>query len=145
MAAVPVFYEAPSRRQYFRTTSPAEVTIGGRRYRTANWSVGGFAIERCSEAAPGERVEIGFAVDFQGFAISFCATAEVLRVSNSSLAARFVNLGERESNLLRYFSSALISGQMVAVDGVLKNVDRPVTKTRRSPYGSFDRRSTLRR
>jgi multidrug resistance efflux pump len=137
MAAVPVIYETPSRRQYFRVSSPAEVSVGGKRYRTQDWSAGGFAIRFSGQGGDlpfGRPVQIGdplpitFAVDFQGFAVSFCATASVVRLKDGALAARFLDLGERECNLLRHFSSSLLSGTMSSVEGVLKNLDRPVTK-----------------
>jgi len=135
MSAVPVIYETPSRRQSFRVSSPAEVTIRGRRYRTKDWSAGGFAVEHFDEvAAPGDRLStVTFAVDFQGFAISFCSEAKVIRAQDGLMAAEFLDLGEREHNLLGYFTSSLISGQIAPVDGVLKNLDRPVTKIAISP------------
>ncbi len=129
-SAINVKHEPASQRLHFRVTSPAEVEIGGRRYPTENWSVGGFKIVRFDGSAePGERIPIQFGLNFQGFDVSFEANAEVLRREGDTLAAQFIGLGERESELLRTFVSNILSGQMVGVDGVLKNLDRPVTKT----------------
>ena len=134
MSSVPVIYETPSRRQYFRVSAPAEVTFGGRTWPTKDWSSGGFSVEPYDgPAAPGDRLPVRFALDFQGFAISFTSDAKILRRQGERMAAEFIGLGEREHHLLRYFTSALISGQMAPVEGVLKNLDRPVTKIATNP------------
>ncbi len=137
MAPVSVIYESPSRRRYFRVLSPAEVIIDGAKFRTKDWSAGGFAIvypgdpgegQGCRSLQAGDKVRVSFAVDFQGFAISFCAVAAVVRVEEQLLAAMFFDLGDRECSLLRHFSSSLLSGKLASIEGVLKNIDRPVTK-----------------
>ena len=120
MAALSVAYEAPSRRMAYRVTAPAMATIQGRGYRTKDWSTGGFSTEEYDgPARPGDRVRIGFAVDFQGFAVSFAGEARVARRDGKRLAAEFIRLGERERGLLRYFSSALVSGQTVLLAGLI--------------------------
>jgi multidrug resistance efflux pump len=134
MSAVSVAYEAPSRRMAFRVTAPAGVTIDGRQYRTKDWSTGGFSIDEYDgSAARDDRLAIGFVVDFQGFAVSFHSEARVIRRNGTQLAAEFIALGERELGLLRYFTSSLVSGQAVPVDGVLKSLDRPVTRISTDP------------
>ena len=147
--AIKVKHEPASQRLHFRVTSPAEVEMGGQRYPTDNWSVGGFKIVRFSgNAQPGDRVPIQFSVNFQGFDVSFEAKAEVLRREGDTLAAQFIGLGERESELLQTFVSNILSGQMVGVDGVLKNIDRPVTKTPISvsaPGAAVPRKYSIRR
>src|SRR5690348_4453243 len=149
MAAPSVIREPASQRLHFRVTSPAEVGIGGVRYRTADWSLGGFRITQFEgTASVGERIPIHFWLDFQGFGVSFDAAAEVVRRENSTLAAKFIDLGERESELLRQFASAIIGGQVVAVDGVLKHIDRPVTKTPVTPppeHASAPHQGVIRR
>ena len=130
MSALSVVHEPACQRRHFRVASPAEVSIGGGRYQTADWSLGGFKIVKYDGTAqPGDRIPVHFWLDFQRFGVSFDATAEVLRREGDSLACKFVELGERESELLRQFVASITSGQMVAVDGVLKHLDRPVTKT----------------
>lgn len=134
MAAVAVTHEPASQRRHFRVTSPAQVSIGGASFPTKDWSLGGFCIEsfgassQASSTLVGDRIPIQFSLDFQGFAITFAALAEVVRVDRGSLAARFIDLGERESELLRQFVAGIMTGQITPVDGVLKHLDRPVTK-----------------
>src|SRR6478609_261095 len=109
MSALSVVYEAPSRRMAYRVTAPAVVTMQGRAFRTKDWSTGGFATDEYDgPARPGDRIRVGFAVDFQGFAVSFAGEARVARRDREHLAAEFLRLGERELGLLRYFSSSLV-------------------------------------
>lgn len=148
MAALSVAHEPACQRRHFRVTTPAEVEIRGVRYPTVNWCLGGFRIANFRETAKrGDHIPIHFCIDFQGFGVSFEARAEVVRVERESLAAKFNKLGERESELLRQFVSAILSGQMVPVDGVLKHIDRPVTKLPVSAENPSvpPRKSTLKR
>jgi multidrug resistance efflux pump len=129
MAALPVTHEPASQRLHFRVSAPAEVCVAGLRCTTLDWSLGGFRIARyAGNASVCDRLHVEFALDFQGFRISFHACAEVLRRENDQLAAKWIELGERESSLLRRFVSDVIGGRLAAVDGVLKHIDRPVTK-----------------
>lgn len=134
MATLMVSHEAASQRRHFRLTTPAEVTIGGVPYATDDWSVGGFRVSRFTAATgAGERISLTFRLNFQGFGISFEALAEVVRRNGDTLAARFVNLGEREASLLEEFTAAVMSGRMTSIGGVLRQLDRPVTKLTVAP------------
>ena len=149
MATLAVVHEAPSQRRSYRVSSPAAVTIAGVRYHTKDWSVGGFRIEvspaeackihtgKCPEGAHcaivGARLPIEFSLDFQGFDISFPASAEILRTSGNSLAAKFVDLGDRETEMLRYFTSCILSGETTPVGHMLTRIDRPVTPVSAEP------------
>jgi biotin carboxyl carrier protein len=64
-------------------------------------------------------------LNFQGFEISVPASAEVVRISGDSLAAKFVDLGERETELLRSFTSSIISGETTSVENILTWIDSP--------------------
>jgi multidrug resistance efflux pump len=129
MAALPVTHEPASQRRQFRISAPAEVCIAGLRFPTLDWSLGGFRIARfAGNASVRDQLQVEFVLDFQGFRISFPASAEVLRREDDQLAAKWVKLGERECSLLRRFVSDVIGGRLAAVDGVLKHIDQPVTK-----------------
>jgi len=149
MAAVAVTHEPASQRRHFRILSPAQVIMGGQGFQTKDWSVGGFGLANFNGSAQvGERLPIQFSLDFHGFAISFAALAEIVRVEGGVLGARFIDLGERETELLQQFVSAIISGQITSVDGVLKHIDRPVTKvplTAANEPASVQRKRTFRR
>src|SRR5262249_37949674 len=122
MSALPVTHEPASQRRHFRICAPAEVCVEGLRYPTLDWSLGGFKIARyAGNASVCERLHVEFVLDFQGFRISFHANAEVLRRDDGQLAARWVELGERESSLLHRFVSDVMGGRLAGVDGVLKH------------------------
>jgi multidrug resistance efflux pump len=124
-----VIFEPASQRLHFRVSSRATVKIGGTSYHTKDWSQGGFSLESYDGTAqPGDRMWIQFSLDFQGFDISFAAVTEVLRRGPKEMAARFGKLDERTTELLSQFVTAIVGGHIVAVQGVLKNIDRPVTK-----------------
>ena len=129
MTALPVTHEPASQRLHFRVSTPAEVCVKGLRYPTVDWSLGGFRIAAYSgDAHVRDRLQVEFALDFQGFSISFLAGAEVLRREDDQLTAKWVELGERETSVLRQFASGIMSGRLTAVNEVLKHIDRPVTK-----------------
>jgi multidrug resistance efflux pump len=128
MANAAVTREAASQRRHYRLTTAAEVAIGGIHHPTRDWGLGGFAVDRypdCPEL--GETIEIQFFLNFQGFEISFPALAEIVRQNDYEIGAKFVDLGEREQDLIKFFVSGIVSGEMVEVEDVLKRVDRPVT------------------
>jgi multidrug resistance efflux pump len=125
MATLTLVHETPSHCGSYRVSSPAEVTLSGVRYRAKDWSAGGFSIGPVDGRAPGERLRVAFCLNFQGFEISFPASAEVVRNSGDSLAAKFVDLGERETELLRSFTSRIISGETTSVENILAWIDSP--------------------
>lgn len=128
MHKVTVVYEPPSQRRNHRLTSPVKAVISDVCYQTKDWGLGGFSIEDFEGyAVLGDRLDVQFYLNFQGFEISFPASAEVVRISDSSLAAKFIDLGERESDLLKHFVSGIVNGEIVPSDDVLKRIDRPVT------------------
>ncbi len=147
MAALSVAHEPACERLHFRVTTPAEVEIGGARYATVNWCVGGFRIaDFRGTAQRGDHIPVHFKVDFQGFSVAFEARAEVLRVERESMAAKFVKLGERESELLRQFVAAILGGQVVPVEGVLRHVNRPAASVpATSEPSSVPRKNLFRR
>ena len=134
MHAVSVAYEPASQRRHYRLTTPAAVIISGNRYATEDWSLGGFRIGGyTARAEKGQRMDVQFAFDFQGFEIVFPALAEVVRTAPEMLAAKFVDLGEREASLLKHFETSILGGQIAPVDKMLVHMDRPVTPISTGP------------
>ena len=129
MEALPVTYEPASQRRHFRITAPAHVRVDGSSYPTLDWSLGGFRIGNCAGGFNlRDHLQVEFALDFQGFHISFPASAEVVWRQGDQLGSRWMHLGQRESGLLRQFASDVMGGRVASIDGVLKGIDRPVTK-----------------
>jgi multidrug resistance efflux pump len=146
MKAVALVHEAPSQRRSYRVSVPATVVLAGVRYGTRDWGLGGFRIEPfAGSVQAGERIHIEFRIDFQNFDIAFPASAEVVRTSKDSMAAKFIDLGERETELLRYFISCTTRGEIAAVDRTLTHIDRPVTPVRTSSHADSRRTETKRK
>jgi len=120
--------EPPSQRRHYRLTAPAAVIIDGIQHTTRDWGLGGFGIPYFGDVPMlGETIDVQFALNFQGFEISFRTQAEIVHRTKNRLGARFVGLREREEALIKYFASAVIGGEMIEVKGALARVDRPVT------------------
>jgi len=121
---------AASQRRHYRVNVPFYITINGKEYMTANWSVSGFCITGFNgKAKAGETLDLYVSVPFQGFNIGFVAHAIAVRhdpVCNV-LAAEFKNLDSRSRKTLEMFTKGIISGEMEGVDGVIKRLDVPVT------------------
>src|SRR5215831_19248477 len=115
----PVLRRDPaSQRRHYRLTYPAEVRLGEKVYRTRDWGLGGFGLEAHGHRIrPSDRIEAQFAVNFQGFTISFPVSVKIVRVAPSDVGARFIDLGERETALIKYFASCLVSGEIAAIGG----------------------------
>ena len=142
-----VRFDPPSLRKHDRVTAPAAVILESVRYSTLQWSPGGFCIqEYFGSAVPGDRTAVRFLLNFHGFEISFNAMVEVVRVDakSESLAARYVDLGEREQELLKHFLSGLVSGQIGVVGDTIRHLDIPLHALP-APATAGDRASRLRR
>ncbi|MEW5850737.1 MAG: HlyD family efflux transporter periplasmic adaptor subunit [Myxococcota bacterium] len=127
--------EPPSQRRFFRLTSPAVAVVKDVPYPTKDWSLGGFRIDDFKgEAVVGERVPAQFGLNFHGFSLGFQVEVEVVRLeANGTLAARFIELGDRERELMLHFASSLTSGEMSPVGDTLARMDIPVTPVSTSP------------
>lgn len=124
-----VQHEPPSQRLHFRVKAPATVTIEGVDYPAADWSLGGFLVDGFGGAArPGDRLQCTFTINFQGFYIAIQKEVDVVRVEDNGtrVAFRFAEVSERERELLNYYVSNLMTGQMVPVEEVIKRIDTPV-------------------
>src|SRR5438045_3526612 len=120
--------ESASQRKHYRLTAPAAVAMGGYRHNTRDWGIGGFSIDQFEGVPPvGQMVHVQFLLNFQHFEISFPARATIVHHSARKIGTKFLNLGEREESLIKYFASTIVSGEMVAVGNALQRVDRPVT------------------
>jgi len=130
MDTVSVRYDRPSARRHRRVTVPARVEIDGRQYPTRDWSVGGFRVEPFhGEPRVGEPRPMRFYLNFQGFEIGFEASARVCgyNAEARAVSAEFVNLGARESELLRHFVNGVAAGEMTSVSEAIVHMDTPTS------------------
>lgn len=139
--------ERPSQRLHHRVTAPLRLDIQGRSYRSRDWSLGGFAVDRYEGgAAPGERITCGLELPFQGFGLSFTIEAEVVRVEDGGgMAAKFLEMGDREREILSHFIDELVRGSMTSVEDTILRIDTPVTPVPTLPDPNAGREIPVRR
>ncbi len=126
-----VFYwDAPRRRLHKRDLFPLQMEINGSVYFVSQWTLKYFKVLDYSDKVTlHQEFSIKPIVKFRDFNIQFDATAIALHydAKKQELVAGFKNIPEEHQELLKYFSEALNSGDMVNIDNVLRRVDMPVT------------------
>ena len=125
-------HEAASQRRYYRMTFPLNITLEGATYKTADWSVGGFRLEKYPNALQKDQeISIEVHVPYQGYKIAFSQQARVVKSDGpgTDLACEFIDLEDRSREVLTFISKGLISGEMAGIDEVIKRIDTPVTPT----------------
>ena len=135
--AVSIKRERPDQRRHHRVTAPLFVDYKGIRTRAADWSLGGLRIEEFRGSLPqvDEQVELSLSLPFQGFDISFEATARVVRRNDKDgmFAVEFTQIGEREMDLMRHFIDELVRGSMSDAETTIQRIDVPVTPASLQP------------
>ncbi len=135
--AVKVRRERPDQRRHHRVTAPLYVTLAGHRVKAADWSLGGLRLEAFpgDVPAPLSALDLVLTLPFQGFDVTFDAKAEVVRSNADSrmIALRFIELGERERELMSHFLEELVRGSMVDVEDTIQRIDVPVTPASLKP------------
>lgn len=130
--------EKACQRLHHRVKTPLAVTLDGEIYEALDWSLGGLRVGGWREGAAveiGEKIPCHFSLPFQGFDIGFDVELEVLRidVEQEELAGKFVELGERQAELLHHFIEQLVRGAMVPVEDTILRIDSPVTPVSTKP------------
>jgi len=115
------------------------VKIDGRDYSAIDWSLGGFRVKDWDHwddnYKVGTRSFCNFELPFQGFNIAFDVETEVVRLdkNNNELAEKFVQLSERQTELLNHFVEQLVRGSMMPVQDTILRIDSPVTPVSTEP------------
>ena len=129
--SVKVKRERPDQRRHHRVTAPLFVEIEGEKYRAADWSLGGLRITGFSGDLPsrGDTMDLKVTVPFQGFGVSFTVSSEVVRydADERMFAVKFLELGERETELLQHFIEDIVRGAMSDINDTIQRIDVPVT------------------
>lgn len=127
--------ERPSQRLNHRVSAPIRVDIGDASYDVVDWSLGGFSLSGFDgPAGVGDVITVTIHVPFQGFEIAFAADGEIKRRGdNGDLGVAFVELGERERELMTHFIDSLVRGSMSVVDDTILRIDTPVTPVSTKP------------
>lgn len=135
--SVKIRRERPDQRRHHRVTAPLFVEIGDVALRAVDWSLGGLKVSEYPAELPevGSELELQLTLPFQGFDVSFRAVAEVMRLEPASraFAVQFVEIGERERELMQHFIEELVRGSMVDVEDTIQRIDVPVTPASLEP------------
>lgn len=127
--------ERPSQRLNHRVSAPIKVEIDGESYDADDWSLGGFSISGFEGAgAVGNKITSIIHLPFQGFEISFTIDCEIKRCTDEgNLGVLFVDLDDRERELMTHFIDNLVRGSMSVVDDTILRIDSPVTPVSTKP------------
>ncbi len=126
-----VFYwDAPSRSLHKRDLFPLQVEIDGHIYDVPKWNMDYFKAVEFPHPIHSDKPFTGkLIIRFKSFNIQFETAASQINYNSEKkeLIAHFESIPEEHRELLRYFSEALETGDMVNIDNVLRRVDMPVT------------------
>lgn len=131
--------EKACQRLHHRVKTPLDIRIDGQFYSVVDWSMGGFRVagwDRHDEGfKPTDTFPVYFKLPFQGFDIAFDVEVEMVRfdVSHQSAAFKFIELSERQVELLQHFIEQLVRGSMVPIGDTILRIDSPVTPVSTTP------------
>ncbi len=127
--------EKPSQRRHHRVSTPIDITINDELYNVSDWSLGGFKIDNFTDdnLEPGDEFECHFSLPFQGFFVAFNVSLIAIRADSGVLAAQFIELNERQIELLEHFIEELVRGNMTSVGDTILRIDSPVTPVSTEP------------
>lgn len=132
---VKVRRDRPSQRLHHRVSAPILLSLPDGSREAADWSLGGFRLEQISgDYARGDIIDVGVQIPFQGFNISFTTQAQIKRVGEDrSLGFAFLEVGEREQEIMEHFVEEIVRGSMTSVQDTLVRIDTPVTPVSTKP------------
>ena len=131
--------EKASQRLHHRVTTPLSIVIDGHTYSAKDWSMGGFCVaidgKWHGEQQPDSEHSCYFKLPFQGFDIAFDIRIKLVRISEekSELGFIFLDLSERQTELLQHFIEQLVRGSMVPIGDTILRIDSPVTPVSTKP------------
>ncbi|MCJ8312799.1 MAG: efflux RND transporter periplasmic adaptor subunit [Saccharospirillaceae bacterium] len=131
--------EKASQRLYHRVSTPLSIQIDGKIYAALDWSLGGFRLKDWDifdgSIKTGDIVSCIFDLPFQGFDITFDIQISVVRVDeeNKQLATKFIDLDDRQIELMNHFVEQLVRGAMVPIGDTILRIDSPVTPVSTKP------------
>jgi len=131
--------EKACQRLHHRVSTPLSVSIDDREYQAADWSLGGFRVSKWDrwddDLIADSRLDCRFELPFQGFNIAFAVEVKVVRLlaEQQELAVSFVDLDDRQTELLNHFVEQLVRGAMTPVGDTILRIDSPVTPVSTKP------------
>ena len=135
--SVAVRRERPDQRRHHRVSAPFYIAYGDAKLRVTDWSLGGFFVADVPGELPepGDELDIQCTLPFQGFEVSFDTICQVIRSDEKrrGFAAQFIEMGERERELMSHFLEELVRGSMSEVADTIQRIDVPVTPASLEP------------
>jgi len=131
--------EKASQRLHHRVKTPLDVKLDGYAYSASDWSMGGFRLSNWDRFEEGfkatDRFPCYFKLPFQGFDIAFDIEVELVRIdaAHKTASFKFVELAERQVELLSHFVEQLVRGAMVPIGDTILRIDSPVTPVSTKP------------
>lgn len=131
--------EKASQRLHHRVKTPLDVKLDNIAYTASDWSMGGFRVTNWDRFEEGYKATDVFAcyfkLPFQGFDIAFDIQVELVRIdaSHKTAAFKFIDLTERQIELLHHFVEQLVRGAMVPIGDTILRIDSPVTPVSTKP------------
>ncbi len=131
--------EKACQRLHHRVSTPLHVLIAGKEYSASDWSLGGLRVTdwdqwQCDNLL-GQILPCKFELPFQGFNIAFEVDTEVVRAAeeNNELGLKFLDLDDRQIELLNHFVEQLVRGSMTSIEDTILRIDSPVTPVSTKP------------
>lgn len=131
--------EKACQRLHHRVHTPLHLQIDGHDYDAQDWSLGGFCVSQWdrsdNEVTLRQHLPCKFELPFQGFEIAFDIEIEIIRIDhdNHQMAAQFVQLDERQVELMSHFVEQLVRGSMTPIQDTILRIDSPVTPVSTKP------------
>ena len=131
--------EKACQRLHHRVRTPLRIRINDRDYSAVDWSLGGFRLSnwpvRSKKLSIGENCLCNLELPFQGFNIDFDIEVTLLRIDKTQREAAFcfVELTERQTELMSHFIEQLVRGAMTPVQDTILRIDSPVTPVSTKP------------
>jgi multidrug resistance efflux pump len=129
--------EKASQRRHHRVQTPLTIRVDNKNYAAADWGLGGFRLENWdrNDLTPKADIEYHFKLPFQGFEIAFQGTAKIISVNQElkQVSVQFLDLSERQQELLSHFIEELVRGAMTPVADTILRIDSPVTPVSTDP------------
>lgn len=131
---VTVVHEPACQRLNQRIAAMLLVEIDGHSYRTANWSLGGFALHDYHRENLLDSLHVArLIIPYQGFELAFVTEVRLQRKENNICAFCFTDLDARKTEILKHFIASIVSGEMTSMGDTIARMDIPVTPVNISP------------
>ena len=134
--------EKACQRLHHRVATPLNLYHDGHSYTAVDWSLGGFRVSNWdrwnNDLKLGDPLSWKFELPFQGFMIAFDVVAQVVRIDSQTghFACQFIDLDQRQTELMNHFIEQLIRGAMTPLKDTILRIDSPVTPVSTEPNAS---------